>query len=217
VQSGQLTAEADAAADEGELDATVDLTVSRLDIEKLPGGKLSGIPVKTGLALLEEPDGKIALTIPISGSLDDLEFDFSQAINKAIGGAVRSAIGTTFKILFPPAGIVSLLSGENGAEVEDVPFEPGSAALNQQARTIVEGFAELLARRPRLALEVCGHATAADLGAHGGQQPVEGEPAGRAAGSAGQEGPQPDAAAAMPALRDLALERTRTVRRYLIS
>ncbi len=216
VQSGQLTAEADAAADEGELDATVDLTVSRLGVEKVADGPLSGIPVKTGLALLEGPDGKIALTLPISGSLDDLEFDFSQAINQAIGGAVRSAIGTSFKILFPPAGIVSVLSGDKGAEVEDVPFEPGSAELTQQARTIVESYAELLARRPRLTLEVCGRATAADLGAHRGE-PAEGEPAGRAAGSAGQEAPQLDAGAAMAPLRELALERTRAVRRYLIS
>jgi hypothetical protein len=215
VQSGQLTAEADAAADEGELDATVDLTVRRLGVEKVADGPLSGIPVKTGLALLEGPDGKIALTIPVSGSLDDLEFDFSQAINQAIGGAIRSAIGTSFRILFPPAGIVSLLSGERGAEVEDVPFEPGSADLTQQAQTIVEGYAELLTRRPRLTLEVCGRATAADLDAYGGQ-PVEGSPGGQVTGSATEEEPQPDAGAT-PALRELALERTRTVRRHLIS
>ena len=169
MESGQLTAEAEATANEGELNATVDLTVSRLDIEKLADGKLSGIPIKTGLALLEGPDGKITLTIPISGSLDDLEFDFSQAINKAIGGAVRSAIGTSFKILFPLAGIVSLLSEKTESEVADVPFEPGSA----------------------------------DLGAN--RQSME------------VEGPQPLAGTAKAGLRDLAVERTRTVRRYLIS
>ena len=87
--------------------------------------------------------------------------------------------------------------------MEDVPFEPGSADLTPHARSIVEGYAELLARRPKRTLEVCGRATAADLESD------------RAPREAPQK-PQLDAGAAAPALRDLAVERTRVVRRFLI-
>lgn len=206
VDSGQLTSDVDASAEDGALDATIDMTLNRLAVEKMSDdGLLGGIPVKTGLALLEGPNGKITLTLPVSGSLSDPAFDISQIIEQAIGGAVRSALGSAFKILFPPAGIAALLSKDRSAEVQDVPFEPGSADLSAQAQTVVEAYGELLKRRPKLSLSVCGRATGLDVG---GQESLGLEPAGGGGDSADER--------ATPQLRELALQRTRSVRRHLI-
>lgn len=227
VESGQLAAEADAAADDGTLDASIDMTLRHLQVEKAGEGLLSGVPVKMGLALLEGPNGKITVTLPVSGSLSDPEFDVSEIVSQAIGGAVRSAIGTTAKLLFPPAGIASLLADDQSGEVQDVPFDPGSADLTGQGQTMVEGYAELLSRRPKLSLQVCGRATGADFDAHAASSVTVsgGDEAGSGSGQPGapsrqHDGPateaRPDPKDATPALRELAQQRTHAVRRYLV-
>jgi hypothetical protein len=89
--------------------------------------------------------------------------------------------------------------------------------MDQAARAYADKLVELLQSRPKLSLDFCGRSTAADLAAKTGRPtPVVGQ----------EIKPQDDAQAAKraraiekhsPELIELAVERTRIVRRYLIS
>lgn len=232
LDSGRLTAASRAAAEEGRLDSSVDLTFDRLafsplsaeDAEQLSAAV--GMPVSTVVGLLQDGDGRIKLTLPVGGTLEDPQVDLSQAIGKAMGGALAA--------VFPPTALASLLSkvGEGGVAFNPIPFPPGLAELPDDSRSMADNLARLLDERPRLTLRVCGRGVAADYEALTSSAAEQRQQAAEAARS--QDGvfqrldrllgaddePVPEAsspeqeAEVQAQLQALAVERTRAVRRY---
>ena len=194
-----------------ELDSIAFKPLNQADAERLSGN--IGVPLETAVNLLQDGDGRIQLVLPVSGTLNKPDVDISSAVNKAIGSALKS--------VFPPTMIASLLSGAasgTGPAFEPITFDPGSSELNEAGQGYADNIAELLSERPKLSLRVCGRATAQD-GA-GGQR-VEATGGTPAPGAKGQSNnakaePAPDPAQVAQTLNELAVERQRSVRRYLI-
>ena len=98
--------------------------------------------------------------------MDEPDFDLSDAIGQAVGGAIRAAAAGVFKLLFPPLALASLLEEENGAGLpgfKPVVFEPEKAEIGDAGKTVADQLAYLMSERPKLVLRVCGRATAADF------------------------------------------------------
>ncbi|KPK55942.1 MAG: hypothetical protein AMS22_02875 [Thiotrichales bacterium SG8_50] len=223
-ESGQFTTFVDAKAKQGALDGTMRLDVLDLVFEPLSekdAKRLSdqaGFPVETAVSLLQDKDGRIQLNFPISGTVLEPDVDISSAINKAIG--------STLQKVFPPTLIGSMLSSVDkgvtgGLQFEPIKFEPGSAELDKASQKYLEELAQLLQNQPKLNLKFCGRATVADLEDVAGQAVAP-----PAAEGEKQPPPQDEKAAAArkalanehgAALRELAVERTKVVRRYLIT
>lgn len=190
LQSGQLTAEVEATAGRGALDGSVDLDLLDVEFEPLSEedaerlSETAGVPIGTAVALLQDSKGHIDLTLPLGGSVTDPEVDISSAINKAIGGALKR--------IFPPTLIAGLISraGRGGMSFEPVTFAPGDSELSVAAREYADSLVELLGQRPKLAIDVCGRATAADLAALAAEA--------AAASAPGQQGAPAGAAAETP-------------------
>ena len=128
-----------------------------------------------------------------------------------------------------------LSSGFMGAGInfKDVPFAVDDATLSPQGEKIADDIAEMLKKRPKLRLRVCGRATAADFDAYMAGA-LGSKPASTAAPAApGQATPAGSPQAGAPAepppasdqqllekarsdLTNLATERGRAVRRYVI-
>ena len=241
LESGVLNADAGGKANEGKLAATVKLDVVDLDFSALSeedAARLSsqvGLPIETAVGLLEDSDGRIELELPVSGTVAEPDVDVSQAIGRAIGGALKS--------IFPPTAIASMLaSGFEGAGVKfkSIPFAAGDAKLGPEGEEIAANMAQLLKQRPKLRLRVCGRATAADFDAYlanalGPKTAAEAAPATAAQAAppaAPPTSPQANApragapAAALDSkqvlakarsdLTELATERGRAVRRYVV-
>jgi hypothetical protein len=194
-----------------ELDDIAFRPLSKEDAERVTG--TVGVPLETAVALLQDAEGRILLTLPVSGTLSEPDVDISSAVDKAIGGVLKK--------VFPPTMVASLLAGiaqGTGPAFEPIEFAPGSAELGEAGRRYADAVAEFLAKHPKLSLKVCGRSTAQDMNQ---LMTAARDAAPSAAGSKGQAGqseagPAPDPAQAEQDLTELAVERKRVVRRYLI-
>ena len=221
IDGGRLNLEADAKAEQANLDGTV-----QIDLRGLAFGALSkedeerlsakvGVPINTVVSLLQDGEGKIDLRVPISGNLASPDFDLSDAIGQAVTGAVTAAVTAPFKLIFEPVNMIAG-GGSSGLSLRPIPFAAGEATLTPEGRVFIDNLAKLLQQRPKLALRVCGKSTQQDVAALRARgvltQPAA---APQAAGApTGARAPQPDEQIRAE-LTKLAEERTRAVRQYL--
>ena len=191
-----------------ELDDIAFRPLSKEDAERVTS--TVGLPLETAVALLQDAEGRILLTLPVSGTLSEPDVDISSAVDKAIGGVLKK--------VFPPTMVVSLLSGitqGTSPAFEPIEFAPGSAELGEAGRRYADAVAEFLAKHPKLSLKVCGRSTAQDMNQ---LMTAARDAAPSVADSKGQSEAKPvlDPAQAEQDLAELAVERKRAVRRYLI-
>jgi hypothetical protein len=165
VDSGRVAATGRATAENGKLDGVVDLDIQTLEL--VPAVKtgdaverdLIGVPVDLAIALLENAKRQIDVSLPFSGDLSDPEVDYCDVIRTALLGAVRLVVTAVV-----PGGAGSKGQAQG---LQPVPFEAGSTALSADATRQLEQMGGMLAGKPRLRLQVCGRATAADARALG--------------------------------------------------
>jgi len=219
LESGQLDTVLEAKAKQGALQGKIQLELddiafrplSKEDAERMSA--TVGAPLETAVNLLQDGEGRILLTLPVRGALHKPEVDISSAVNKAIGGALKK--------VFPPTMVASILAGVakgSGPSFEPIEFAPGSVELSDAGKGYADGIVQLLAEHPKLSLKVCGRSTAQDM-EHFMSEASPAKPS--AAGGKGETGqsearPPQDSAQVEQALAELAVERKRAVRRYLV-
>ncbi|WP_455219545.1 DUF748 domain-containing protein [Kaarinaea lacus] len=214
MKSGQFNTDAAIKANEGVLDGAIKLHIKDLEFTPLSGAdaerlsKRVGVPIETAVKLLKDPKGNIELALPVSGTATEPSVDISSAINKAIKN--------TLKAVFPPTLIASMLSSvkEGGSQnFKPVIFKAGSSELNNEATKYLDELATLLKERPSLSLNICGRATPDDfkeMTLISIKLPADAKPD-------LIEERQRLINTHSSKLVELATERTRTVRRYLIT
>ncbi len=124
---------------------TQDLTLG----DKVAGEGKVNLPIKLGVSLLTDKDGRITLDFPVEGRLDDPEF----GIGKALGGVVSGLIKSPFRSLGKIGG------GKGGGKEEDlghVEFPAGSAVLDPASAERLRSLATALKARPGLRIVVPG-------------------------------------------------------------
>ena len=220
LESGQLDTTVSGKAGQGSLQGKIRIGVDDIAFRPLSKQEAEqmtetmGVPLETAVDLLQDNKGHIGLELPVSGTINQPDVDISSAVNQAIGGALKK--------VFPPTMIASMLSNaEKGAgpAFQPIEFQPGSAELDAAAKSYADDLTELLAERPKLSLNVCSRLTRQDLD----ELMAPDETAASSSGSddKGQAGPteskaEPLSAEASQALSELATERQRVVRRYLV-
>lgn len=174
LESGRLSAEADGKVAGGALDVATKLNILNLrfsplspeDAQRLSAA--AGVPVETAVGLLEDKDGRIELSIPVKGDLQNPDFQLDAVIGKAVGNAIVGTIGTTLKVMFPPALLLSVIdtaTSGSGVKFAPAPFDAGTTTLQPKGVELVDALAKLLKERPKLTVTLCGRAAAADLNA----------------------------------------------------
>ena len=158
LESGSLTTEVGAAADAGALDGNIglridDLFVTPISAEEAERLKANvGVPVGFAVGVLKDSEGVIELNFPLSGSLASPDVDYSEAINKAISGAMASLFPTNW-----------FGEGGEGFEMQPATFVPGTLELTEDGRAVADHFGNLFSQRPSLSIRACGRAGRADL------------------------------------------------------
>ncbi len=219
LESGQLTTTATATAKQGTLSGTVGIdlddmkfsAVSEEDAKRLD--EKAGFPLETAVGLLQDPQGRIKLALPIKGTVNAPSVDAGSAIRKAVGNTLK-------KIL--PSNLFSSADKTKGVTLASLTFKPGTTKLDAAGKNYANSLVELLQTHPRLSLDVCGRATAADFAELTGL-PAVAPTTENAASVAPQKAERAVKKRArllekhQQKLRDLAVSRTRVVRRYLIT
>jgi hypothetical protein len=218
LESGRLDATTKVQAAQGNLQGEIQLSLadtgfrpaSKADTQRIT--EKVGMPLETAVDLLKDADGRIALSLPITGRVSNPDVDFGPAINKAIGNVLQT--------VFPPTLIASMLASladSSGPAFVSIEFSPGSAELNQGGKSSADSLARLLSERPELSLTLCGRLTAQDRSAVTSAGKTYSRQDANAGGLFGESSASPvlDQAEAEQAFTELAAERMRAVRRYL--
>ncbi len=215
IGNGQFHSQVDVTAKNGELAGLLKLnindleftTLSEADAERL--SETVGVPIETAASLLRDSKGNIDLSLPVKGTVVEPSVNISSAVSKAIGN--------TLKAVFPPTLIGSMLMSDTkegtGLVFEPIPFKAGSSDLEKDALIYLNDLAELFKERPRLSLDICGRTTAKDFYAIT-LVSIELKPDAKPAAI---EQRKKLLETHGPKLRELATERTRVTRRYLIN
>lgn len=131
----------------GRLQADNKIVLNQLTFgDRIDSPTATRLPVKLAVALLKDRDGVIDVNLPVSGSLNDPEFSVGGLVVKLIVNLLTKALMSPF----------SLLSGGGGAEMSQLEFKPGTAALQPEAAKKLEPLTRVLADRPALQLSITG-------------------------------------------------------------
>ncbi|MDN5844209.1 MAG: DUF748 domain-containing protein, partial [Alcaligenaceae bacterium] len=129
------------------------------------------LPVLLAVALLKDASGNIDIDLPISGSLDDPEFSVGGIIVKVIVNVITKAVTAPFQLLASAFG--------GGEDLSRVDFAPGSATLDEAAKSTIATLVKALSDRPSLKMDITGRADPqADLRDVEFAQRAAGQPAG---------------------------------------
>jgi hypothetical protein len=155
IDKGTLSVTVHYKVDQGKLEAS-----NRIFLDQFTFGAPSDspdalkLPIQFAVSLLKNARGEIDVNLPISGSLNDPQFSLGGIIWQVFVNLITKAVTAPF----------ALLAGGDGEDWGHVPFDAGSAELNDTALKRLEGLAKSLADHPALKLEATGHADpAADV------------------------------------------------------
>lgn len=112
------------------------------------------LPVRLGVALLKDMDGKIVIDVPVQGSLDDPEFRIGRVVLRVIVNLLTKAATSPFTLL-------GAAFGGGGDELAFQEFAPGSSEIQAAETKKLETMVKALTNRPGLSLDLDGNYDAA--------------------------------------------------------
>ncbi len=117
------------------------------------------LPVRFGVALLKDAQGRIVLNIPVQGSTSDPNFRIAHVASRVVVNLLTKAATSPFALL-------GAAFGGGGEELSYQAFAPGSDQLEPKEAHKLETVARALTNRPALALSIVGgYDAAADTAA----------------------------------------------------
>jgi hypothetical protein len=117
--------------------------------ERVKDSKAPGLAIRLAIALLKDREGRINLDVPIEGTVDSPEFDYS----KVFWGAVRTILGNAAKAPFRALG---RLFGRDEDDLELVEFDPGRSDLLPADQEMLARLSDQLVERRELSLAIEG-------------------------------------------------------------
>ncbi|MBR7782870.1 DUF748 domain-containing protein [Undibacterium luofuense] len=153
IEKGKLSMQVAYRIEQQQLKAENEIVLDQLTFgEKVESPDATRLPVMLAVALLRDNQGKIAINLPVSGSLSDPQFSVSSLIFKVFMNVITKAVTSPFALLG------SLFGG--GEELSFVGFEPGQALIADPARQRLDQLGKALLARQSLHLEITGKADA---------------------------------------------------------
>jgi hypothetical protein len=137
-----------------QLEAENKLAVEQLAFgDKTDSPDATSLPVPFAVALLKDRNGRIDLDLPIRGDLKDPDFKYGKAVWATLGNLLTKMVASPFALM---GKLVP--GGGDGAELQHLTFEPGSAAIAPGEMKKIDALMKGLEERPGLRLEITGTA-----------------------------------------------------------
>jgi outer membrane protein OmpA-like peptidoglycan-associated protein len=109
------------------------------------------LPIKLGVTLLKDSEGRIKLQVPVKGNVKDPQFDFAKIIQSALTGTIED-VGSA------PFAAITEIDGFTGDALSRVAFEFGFSDLQEREIQKLNALATLLKERTPLTLGIVGTA-----------------------------------------------------------
>ncbi len=173
VKSGQLTAKFNTSLKDNQIDADNQLSINKLELhggESEEAKKLQAnfpIPLETGLAMLQDKNDNIKLSIPIQGDISSPDFNVGDVINIALGKAMAGATRTYLLLALQPFGAIAL-AGEMAIDkagaisLEGVAFDHGSQQISPKMTQYLAKIGKLLKDRKGVQIKLCDGSSEAE-------------------------------------------------------
>ena len=108
------------------------------------------LPVKLGLAVLQDKDGLIELDVPVEGNIDDPNFRLSKLVWHALGNVLVKAVTSPFALLGAAFG------GGKDSKLDVIDFQAGTSEITPTADKTLQNLSKALASRPALKMDMEG-------------------------------------------------------------
>ncbi|MFM8333332.1 MAG: DUF748 domain-containing protein, partial [Candidatus Methylumidiphilus sp.] len=154
IEKGKLNMDLRYQLNNGQLTAENNFMLDQLELgERVDSPDATSLPVRMAVALMKDADGKIDISLPVTGDLNNP--------NVSVRGLLAAAAGQLLaKVATSPLSLLGSLLGHGGTELETVKFDPGAAALATSEKDKLATIVKALQSRPRLSLDIRGAADA---------------------------------------------------------
>lgn len=135
---------------QGGLEATNSVVLSELELgDEVDSPEAVSLPLDLAVALLKDSDGVIKLDLPLSGDINNPEFEIS--------GVVMQAISTLLtKIVTAPFRLLGSLIGLDSEDLGQFRFLSGRSDLSPPEIEKIQQLQSALQQRPELKVEISG-------------------------------------------------------------
>jgi len=149
IHQGQLSIEAHYTVNQSVLKAENKVRLQQLRLgAKSNSPDATTLPVKLAIALLQDRDGVLTLDVPVTGQLNNPQFQLGPVITQVFKSFITKAVSNPFAFLGALVG--------GGEQLSFVKFEPGRADFAAGEAQKLDTLAKALAARPALELEITG-------------------------------------------------------------
>jgi len=163
IKSGQLDADITLRATDGILDSNIALSLYHFNLKALSNkdakalDDLFGMPINQSLVLLRDKDDSIHLDIPITGDINNPDFNPMSAIIKA----TTKATTVTLITFYTPYGLIYaggnvLFDIATALHFDPIIFKAGSSKLTDKNKDELLSLTKLLTEKPQVRLTLCG-------------------------------------------------------------
>ena len=171
IKSGQLNAGIKLAASNGSIDSLLDLNLKKFKLRPISEkekAKLNkdlglGMPLDVALNLLRDGDDNINIKLPITGDVNNPDFDPSDAIYTAMSKAITATIIN----YYTPFGLVTVAGGlfdlATALRFEPIIFNANESIIASTHEASLNKVVQLMKQRPMLHLTLCGFSNKDDL------------------------------------------------------
>ncbi len=170
IKTGQLDADLDLKAVEGKLNSNIALSLYHFQIKSVSKDDAKrldekfGMPLNQTLVLLRNKDDSIHLDIPITGDVNNPNFDPMDAIVKATSKAATFSLIT----FYTPYGLIYAggnlaLNLATALNFDPIEFASGSSELQTSGKEKLDGLSKLLIEKPQVHLTLCGITSKQDV------------------------------------------------------
>jgi hypothetical protein len=153
IRRGELTAKLEYKIEQDKLDAKNDILVGNLRVAPSRASdevkKRIGLPLGLIVALIKDGDGNIHVNVPITGSLSDRQFNFSDAIWTAVRNVIVNVLKAPFRAI---GGLFTSGDKIDELKVDPVTFAAGSVVLSPEMERQTVRVGDFLRRAPYVGL-----------------------------------------------------------------
>ena len=185
IKSGHLDADIRWRMDQGNIDSQVNLLLHKFRLEAVEESDEEAfsqkldipIPVNLGLSLLRDKNDNIDLKLPITGNIQDPDFQLRSVMYKAMGKAMTAGTVGYFaplglqlilNVALPPGTVTLagvLADTATKLRFDPVQFPPLDYQVSAEHGEYLGNVAQLIQDRPDVELVLCGISTRQDLAA----------------------------------------------------
>jgi uncharacterized protein involved in outer membrane biogenesis len=150
IDSGRLSLDLEYLIEDSRLHSHNAFVIEALVLgERVESPDAVDLPLDLAIALLKDSRGIIDIRLPITGSLEDPEFSYSQVLWQA-------ATNLLGKIITSPFRALAALFGAEEETLNEVLFEPGSDVIPPAEEEKLDTLLKALQQRPLLKLIITG-------------------------------------------------------------